>query len=184
VGKLTHWSHPGGGESSSEISTTTVWEPPAGVGPCCASTDASARASVAASSLHGAAATASGCVSGTAGASWPSTADVAGGATATGAAGCAPTAIGALRSSTAAGCGVAGGTTGYGLEASAAPCALSPAAAAALAPTHGALDERRLVGTDASALNTLVGARGGTVGTTLRKCEQIVRSLPIRHATS
>jgi hypothetical protein len=30
-----------------------------------------------------------------------------------------------------------------------------------------ALDERRLVGTDASDLNTLAGARGGTVGATL-----------------
>jgi hypothetical protein len=47
-GKLVHWSHPGGGESSSGISTTTAREPPAGAGPCVAPVDASARASVAA----------------------------------------------------------------------------------------------------------------------------------------
>jgi hypothetical protein len=48
VGKLAHWSHPGGGESSSGISTTTAREPPAGAGPCVASAGASARASIAA----------------------------------------------------------------------------------------------------------------------------------------
>jgi hypothetical protein len=36
-----------------------------------------------------------------------------------------------------------------------------------LAPARDALDERRLVGTDASALSTLAGTRGGTVSTTL-----------------
>jgi hypothetical protein len=34
--------------------------------------------------------------------------------------------------------------------------------------TLGTLDERRLMGTDASNLSTLVGARGGTVGATLQ----------------
>jgi hypothetical protein len=68
-------------------------------------------------------------------------------------------------------------SAGRGLEASAAPCELSPAAAAVLAPTRGALDERRRVGTDASALNTLAGARGGTVGTTLHKHKQKIRTL-------
>jgi hypothetical protein len=48
VGKLAHWSHPGGGESSSGISTTTAREPPAGAGPCVAFVDASARAFIAA----------------------------------------------------------------------------------------------------------------------------------------
>jgi hypothetical protein len=52
------------------------------------------------------------------------------------------------------------------------------AVAAALAPARGALDERRRVGMDASALNTLSGARGGTVGNTLRRCKQAVRFLP------
>jgi hypothetical protein len=37
-----------------------------------------------------------------------------------------------------------------------------------LPAARGALDERRLVGTTASDLNTLAGARGGTVGATLR----------------
>jgi hypothetical protein len=113
------------------------------------------------------------------GAGWPSTADTAGGTTATSTAGCASTTTGAYHSSTAAGCGTAGGTTGCDLEVSAAPCELSHAATAALAPARGALYERRRVGMDASALNTLAGARGGTVGSTLRKHEQTVRSLPI-----
>jgi hypothetical protein len=37
-----------------------------------------------------------------------------------------------------------------------------------LAAARDTLDERRLVGTDASDLSTLAGARGGTVGATLR----------------
>jgi hypothetical protein len=41
-------------------------------------------------------------------------------------------------------------------------------AVAALPTTLGALDERRLVGTDASALSAFAGARGGTVDATLR----------------
>jgi hypothetical protein len=53
VGKLTHWSHPGGGESSSGISTTTAREPPVGAGPYAASVDASTCASVAAGSRRG-----------------------------------------------------------------------------------------------------------------------------------
>jgi hypothetical protein len=37
-----------------------------------------------------------------------------------------------------------------------------------LSVTRGTLDERRLVGTTASDLSALAGARGGTVGVTLR----------------
>jgi hypothetical protein len=44
----------------------------------------------------------------------------------------------------------------------------SLAAVAVLPTARDALNERRLVGTAASDLNTLVGARGGTVGATLR----------------
>jgi hypothetical protein len=40
--------------------------------------------------------------------------------------------------------------------------------AAALTVSRGALDERCLVGTDASNLSTLAGARAGTIGVTLR----------------
>jgi hypothetical protein len=40
--------------------------------------------------------------------------------------------------------------------------------AAALAAARGALDERRLIGTHASDLSTLAGARAGTIGVTLR----------------
>jgi hypothetical protein len=44
---------------------------------------------------------------------------------------------------------------------------------AVLPVTRGALDERRLVGMDASALSALVGARGGgMVGATLRTRNQ------------
>jgi hypothetical protein len=44
----------------------------------------------------------------------------------------------------------------------------SLAAVVVLPAARGALDERRLVGTAASDLNTLAGVRGGTVGATLR----------------
>jgi hypothetical protein len=44
----------------------------------------------------------------------------------------------------------------------------SLAVAIVLPVTLGALDEHRLVGTDASDLSTLAGARGGTVSATLR----------------
>jgi hypothetical protein len=57
---------------------------------------------------------------------------------------------------------------GCGSETSAAPREPSLTAAAALPGAHDALDERRLVGTAASDLSTLAGARGGTVGATLR----------------
>jgi hypothetical protein len=53
-------------------------------------------------------------------------------------------------------------------ETSAAPREPSLAAVAVLPAARDALDERRLVGTTASDLSTLAGARGGMVGTTLR----------------
>jgi hypothetical protein len=58
--------------------------------------------------------------------------------------------------------------TGCGSETSAAPREPSlTVAAAALPAARDALDERHLVGTAASDLSTLAGARGGTVGATL-----------------
>jgi hypothetical protein len=45
-------------------------------------------------------------------------------------------------------------------------------AAAVLPVTRGALDECRLVGTDASNLSALAGTRGETVGATLRTQKQ------------
>jgi hypothetical protein len=45
-------------------------------------------------------------------------------------------------------------------------------AAAMLPVTRGALDERRLVGMDASDLSALADVRGGTVGATLRTQKQ------------
>jgi hypothetical protein len=137
--KLTHWSHPSGGESSSGISTTTAREPPEGAGPCAASVDATART--------------------TTGARPPSTAGATDCASTTpAAAGCASTTAGAADCTSA--------TTG----------ARRSSTAAVLAPARGALDERCRVGTDASALNTLAGARGGTIGTTLHKHKQIIRT--------
>jgi hypothetical protein len=44
VGKLAHWSHSGGGESSSRTSTTSAREPPVGADPSAASTCASTAA--------------------------------------------------------------------------------------------------------------------------------------------
>jgi hypothetical protein len=62
--------------------------------------------------------------------------------------------------------------TGCGSVASAALCEPPLAGDAVLAAARDALDERRLVGTAASVLSTLAGARGGTVGATLRTRRQ------------
>jgi hypothetical protein len=58
-------------------------------------------------------------------------------------------------------------TFACGSEISAAPRDSPLAAVAVLAAARDALDEHRLVGTAASVLSTLAGARGGTVGATL-----------------
>jgi hypothetical protein len=55
-----------------------------------------------------------------------------------------------------------------GSESAVAPWEPSLAAVAVLPAARDALDERRLVGTATSDLSTLAGARGGTVGATLR----------------
>jgi hypothetical protein len=57
---------------------------------------------------------------------------------------------------------------GRGSVASAALCESPLAAVTVLKAARSALDERRLVGTAVSILSTLAGARGGTVGATLR----------------
>jgi hypothetical protein len=59
-------------------------------------------------------------------------------------------------------------TARYGSEAVAAPREPLLAAVAVLPAARDALDERHLVGMVASDLSTLAGARGGTVGATLR----------------
>jgi hypothetical protein len=64
-----------------------------------------------------------------------------------------------------------------------APCGGS-LSAAALSVARGALDERRLVGTDASDLSALAGARAGTVGTTLRTRRQEIELQPLETITS
>jgi hypothetical protein len=169
MGRFTHWSHPGGGTSSSGISTAIAWRgralaapprPPPTAPPWPRAPVAAPRPLLPA-----------------AGAERLSTADAAGDATTTGTAGCTSasgrdsvaavacctsTTAGARRASATAGCIAALDVTSRGLEASAAPRELSLAVAAALAPTRGALDERGRVGMDASALSTLAGARGGT----------------------
>jgi hypothetical protein len=57
---------------------------------------------------------------------------------------------------------------GCGSETSAAPRESPLAAVAVLAVARDALDERRLVRTAVSVINTMAGARGGTVGATLQ----------------
>jgi hypothetical protein len=109
AGQLSHWPHPGGGASSSGISTTVARSPAVGTG-----TGGTADAAVAAAVT-----------------------------TAVAVATCRdPVATDVPR----------GGSL----------------VAAALHAAHGALDERLLMGTNASDLSTLAGARAGTFGTTLR----------------
>jgi hypothetical protein len=86
----------------------------------------------------------------------------------TGAACCGSTAVAGCRGSATAAACCASAATRSGSVASAAPRESPLAAVAVLAAAHDALDERRLVGTAASDLSTLAGARGGTVGATLR----------------
>jgi hypothetical protein len=52
-------------------------------------------------------------------------------------------------------------------------------AAAALSVARSALDERRLVGTDASDFSALAGARAGTIGATLRTRRQEIKLQPL-----
>jgi hypothetical protein len=54
----------------------------------------------------------------------------------------------------------------------------------ALPAAHGALDERRLVGTDASDLSALAGVRAGTDGATLRTGRQKTELQPLETETS
>jgi hypothetical protein len=55
----------------------------------------------------------------------------------------------------------------------------APVAAAVLPVTLRALDERSLMGTDASDLRALASARGGAVGATLRTQNERIRILPL-----
>jgi hypothetical protein len=57
-------------------------------------------------------------------------------------------------------------------------------AAVALFVARDALDERRLVGTDASDLSALASARAGTVGATLRTPKQEIELQPLETRTS
>jgi hypothetical protein len=149
TGTLTHWSQPGGGMSSSSgISTTT----------------AHGLSAAAGTSKVGGAATATTVV-----------------ATVVDAADCGSTsAVGCCGSATATACCASAATgsgsvvvaAGRGSESSVAPCEPPLAAVAVLAAARDALDERSLVGTAVSVLRTLAGARGGTVGATLRTQRQ------------
>jgi hypothetical protein len=154
TGTLAHWSQPGGGTSSSSgISIAAAPGPPvaAGTGKVCGAATAAAVVAIVVD--------AGGCDSTAA----------AGCCGSTSAAGCCGFATAAAyRTSATAGCGTVAVATGCGSVASAALCEPPLAADAALAATCDALDERRLVGTTASILSTLAGARGGTVGATRR----------------
>jgi hypothetical protein len=68
---------------------------------------------------------------------------------------------------------------GRGSEASAAPHEPSLAVAAALPAARDALDERRLVGTAASDLNTLAGARGAQWAPPCEREDKKVKLSPI-----
>jgi hypothetical protein len=74
--------------------------------------------------------------------------------------------------SAATGSGTVVVDTGRGSVAPAALCEPPLAADAVLVAARDALDERRLVGTAVSVLSTLAGARGGTMGATLRARRQ------------
>jgi hypothetical protein len=142
TGALAHWSQPcGGSSSSSRISTTAALGLPAGAG----------------TGKVGGAATATAMV-----------------ATSIDAAGCGSTSVaGCCGSATAAACCAFAATgsgsvvvaAGRGSESSTAP---HEPPLTALAVARDALDGRRLMGIAASVLSTLAGARGGTVGATLR----------------
>jgi hypothetical protein len=122
AGQFSHWPHPGGGASSSGISTAAIQSPAAGAG-------ASGTVDAAVAAVVTVAAAAASCRD--------------------------PAAMAVPR----------GGSV----------------VTAALPVTHGALDEHCLVGTDASDLGALAGARAGTVGATLRtqKPKTELRSLEI-----
>jgi hypothetical protein len=129
AGQFSHWPHPGGGASSSGISTTGARSPAVG----------------------------------------------------TGAGGTADAAVAAVVADAAVAAVVA--------AAAAAAFYRDPVAtvvprggslvATALPAAGGALDERRLVGTDASDLSTLVGVRAGTVGATLRTKKHKTKLQPL-----
>jgi hypothetical protein len=145
TGTLAHWSQPGGGTSSSSgISTTAAPELPAAAG-----TDE-----------VGGAATATAVVA--------AVVDAGGGGSTTGAACCGSAAVAACCASAATGSGSVVVTAGRGFVSLAALCEPPLATVAMLAAAREALDERHLVGTAVSVLSTLAGARGGTVGATLR----------------
>jgi hypothetical protein len=126
AGRLTHWSLPGGGTSSSGISTTAAWLSSIGAG-----TDRTDGAmTVVVMAADGATTT---C--------------------------CDSAAAAVLRGP-------------------------SLAAVAVLPAARSTLDERRLVGTVASDLNTLAGARGGTVDATLRTQRREIRHPPLKDMAS
>jgi hypothetical protein len=74
--------------------------------------------------------------------------------------------------SATAGSGTVVVAAGRGSVASVALCEPPLATVTVLMAGRGALDERRLVGMTVSVLSTLAGARGGTVGATLRARRQ------------
>jgi hypothetical protein len=146
---LAHWSQPDGRTSSSSgISTTAAPGLPAAAGTNEVGGAATATAVVA-------------TVIDAAGCGSTSVAGYCGSATAT--AVCASAATGSVSMVVAA---------GRGSESSTAPREPPLGAVAVLAAARDALDERRLVGTVVSVLSTLAGARGGTVGATLRTRRQ------------
>jgi hypothetical protein len=128
AGRYSHWPHPGGGASSSGISTTVAWLPPAGAGAGVGKTDGVVIAGV-------------------------------------------MTAIVAVATC----CGSAATAT---LRGGSLVIVVVPPV------TLGALDERHLVGTDASDLSTLADARGGTSTPPCKHKNEKVRFQPLETRAS
>jgi hypothetical protein len=137
VGRLAHWSHPGGGKSSSGISTTAARELPAGAGAGKVDRVVTAIVVIATAVV----------------AAWCTSAAVA--------ACCASTAVVVCDASAAVTvcCGYVAVAACCGSAATAALRGASLTAAVTPSVPRDALDERRLVGTATSDLSTLAGAR-------------------------
>jgi hypothetical protein len=161
-GVLAQWSQPGGGTSLSSSGITTAAPGPAaaaGTGEVGGVATATAVVATVIGTAGCGSASAAGCCG---------SASVASCRGSTSVVGCGGSVAAACCASVATGSGSVVVAAGHGSVALAAPCGSPLAATAVLAAAHDALDERSLAGMAASVLSTLVGARGGTVGATLR----------------
>jgi hypothetical protein len=157
AGRLAHWSQPGGGTSSSGTSTTTARRLPAAAG--ASKVDGAATATTVVAVMTIAACCGSATVDGCCGSA--TVAACCGSAAVDGCRGSATVAASCASAAITARIGSVAVAACCGSEAAAVPREPSLAAFAVLTAACDALDERRLVGTAASDLSTLAGARGG-----------------------